>query len=210
MEAGERHRPGSRGDPPGRAHRGGNPVPPGRGPRRTRPDSAAASRPGYRQADADEAAAWAKVRPAGRDGTSHAELEDRPVDLGGRAHRDPPPGDFPGGDRGANRVPNGLKPTRKAQAGMTHPRKHPRGHAGGSPYAAHQRAASRSPSRTGAGCPGGTEVCGPTNGKSPSNTPTWSLRKTATPGPRKTATPGPALLPRPLEIRTPEMEAEAQ
>jgi len=55
---------------------------------------------GYRQANADEAAQWAKVARPVVHGVSHAELEERRWGPGGRAHfADPRPGDFPG--RGA-------------------------------------------------------------------------------------------------------------
>jgi len=55
---------------------------------------------GYRQANADEAAQWAKVARPVAHGVSHAELEERRWGPGGRAHfADPRPGDFPG--RGA-------------------------------------------------------------------------------------------------------------
>ena len=68
---------------------------------------------GYRQANADEAAQWAKVaRPVVR-GVSHAELEQRRWGPGGRAHfADPRPGDFPG--RGAK--PH-AEPEREMEAG---------------------------------------------------------------------------------------------
>ena len=51
---------------------------------------------GYRQAEADQAADWARItRPTA--GPSHAELEERRWGPGGRAHfADPRPGDFPG------------------------------------------------------------------------------------------------------------------
>jgi hypothetical protein len=59
---------------------------------------------GYRQAGADEAAAWAKVTRPVAHGISHAELEERRWGPGGRAHfADPRPGDFPG--RGARPQP---------------------------------------------------------------------------------------------------------
>jgi len=55
---------------------------------------------GYRQANTDEAAQWAKVTRSVARGISHAELEQRRWGPGGRAHfADPRPGDFPG--RGA-------------------------------------------------------------------------------------------------------------
>ena len=51
---------------------------------------------GYRQANADEAALWAKVARPVTHGISHAELEQRRWGPGGRAHfADPRPGDFP-------------------------------------------------------------------------------------------------------------------
>ena len=60
---------------------------------------------GYRQADADQAAAWAKVTRPVAHGISHAELEERRWGPGGRAHfADPRPGDFPG--RGAKPEPH--------------------------------------------------------------------------------------------------------
>ena len=52
---------------------------------------------GYRQANADEAALWAKVARPVAHGISHAELEQRRWGPGGRAHfADSRPGDFPG------------------------------------------------------------------------------------------------------------------
>jgi hypothetical protein len=52
---------------------------------------------GYRQAEADQAAEWAKVARPVVHGISHAELEERRWGPGGRAHfADPRPGDFPG------------------------------------------------------------------------------------------------------------------
>ena len=64
----------------------------------------AGQRAGYRQADADQAAAWAKVTRPVTHGISYAELEERRWGPGGRARfADPRPGDFPG--RGARPRP---------------------------------------------------------------------------------------------------------
>jgi hypothetical protein len=73
---------------------------------------------GYRQANADEAAAWAKVARPVAHGMSHAELEDRRWGPGGRAHfADPRPGDFPG--RGIEALTRlyGTEAQKEAQAG---------------------------------------------------------------------------------------------
>ena len=59
---------------------------------------------GYRQADADQAAAWARITRPVTHGISHAELEERRWGPGGRARfAEPRPGDFPG--RGAQPQP---------------------------------------------------------------------------------------------------------
>jgi hypothetical protein len=66
---------------------------------------------GYRQANADEAARWAKVIRPVVHGMSYAELEERRWGPGGREHfADPRPGDFPG--RGAQ-----PRPEHEAEAG---------------------------------------------------------------------------------------------
>ena len=60
---------------------------------------------GYRQANADDAAAWAKVARPAVHGISPGELEERRWGPGGRARfADPRPGDFPG--RGAKPEPH--------------------------------------------------------------------------------------------------------
>ena len=52
---------------------------------------------GYRQANAEEAAHWARITRPVVHGIPHAELEQRRWGPGGRAHfADPRPGDFPG------------------------------------------------------------------------------------------------------------------
>ena len=52
---------------------------------------------GYRQANADEAAQWARIARPVVHGIPHAELEERRWGPGGRARfADPRPGDFPG------------------------------------------------------------------------------------------------------------------
>jgi hypothetical protein len=59
---------------------------------------------GYRQADADEAAAWARITRPVTHGVSHADLEERRWGPGGRPRfAEPRPGDFPG--RGARPRP---------------------------------------------------------------------------------------------------------
>lgn len=69
---------------------------------------------GYRQADADEAAAWAMVTRPVTHGVSHAELEGRRWGSGGRARfAEPRPGDFPG--RGARPHPQ-PETTREMEA----------------------------------------------------------------------------------------------
>ena len=68
---------------------------------------------GYRQANADEAALWAKVARPVAHGISHAELEQRRWGPGGRARfADQRPGDFPG--RGAR---SQAEPEREMEAG---------------------------------------------------------------------------------------------
>jgi hypothetical protein len=67
---------------------------------------------GYRQADADQAAAWNQVTRA-VDGPSHAELEERRWGPGGReVFVNPRPGDFPG--RGQPQA----EPEHEAEAGI--------------------------------------------------------------------------------------------
>ena len=52
---------------------------------------------GRRDAEADMARCWAEAARPAVCGVSHAELEDRRWESGGRAHfADPRPGDFPG------------------------------------------------------------------------------------------------------------------
>jgi len=73
---------------------------------------------GYRQANADEAAAWAKVARPVAHGISHAELEERRWGPGGRTHfADPRPGDFPGRGIGALTRLYGTEAHKEAQAG---------------------------------------------------------------------------------------------
>jgi hypothetical protein len=70
---------------------------------------------GYRQADADQAAQWAKAARPVTHGISHADLEARRWGPGGRAHfADPRPGDFPG--RGAQPHPQ-PQPEPEMEAG---------------------------------------------------------------------------------------------
>ena len=74
---------------------------------------AAGWREGYAAAEADDAAAWAKVTRPVVHGISHAELEERRWGPGGReAFGNPRPGDFPG--RAGRREP---EPEAELEAG---------------------------------------------------------------------------------------------